>query len=123
MGHDHLVARVEETMGGRIVHFEHNTAGSSRQTYMAKVESNGGGQRGLVVRHDIGTGPFSGSAFTLIRESCLLKALEGRGLLAPRCLGLTEDGNTELLDWLPGSAAIEFSQPRNQIEVDRSSST
>jgi aminoglycoside phosphotransferase (APT) family kinase protein len=84
---------------------------------MAKVESNGGGQTGVVVRHDIGTGPFSGSAFTLIRESCLLKALEGRGLLAPRCLGLSEDGNTELLDWLPGSAAIEFSQPKNQTEV------
>jgi aminoglycoside phosphotransferase (APT) family kinase protein len=117
MDHQELVAWVEATLGGRVVHFEHNTAGSSRQTYMVKVEGADGGQTGAVVRHDIGTGPFSGTAFTLTRESGLLQALEGRGLMAPRCLRLSEDGNTELLEWLPGTATIEFPGPNEQLEV------
>jgi prepilin-type processing-associated H-X9-DG protein len=114
-----LRAFAATTLGGDVVRWEHNIAGSSRQTYMVTVAYPSGGTTDAVVRHDGGSGPFSGSAFTLARESALLEALEGRGLPIPRALGLSGDGATSILECLPGTTEFVFSSSGEHAAVGR----
>ncbi|MBW8827251.1 MAG: phosphotransferase family protein [Acidobacteria bacterium] len=118
MDEQELRSVVAEMLGAEVTAFEHNAAGSSRQTYMAKV-ARAGDTVDVVVRHDIGSGPFSGSAFTLPREAELLAAIAGHGLPAPRCLGISDDGTTELLERLPGASAFVFASPEEHAAVGR----
>lgn len=93
---------VAEATGGTVRSWDALAGGASRKTWAVDVERDGR-TLPLVVRADTGRGPFSGTPFTLARESAIYRALAGTGVPVPRLHAQLADVDALLLDRLPGS--------------------
>ncbi len=77
------------------------SGGTSRQT-VAITTPDG---RQLIARRDDGTGPFSGTPFTLAREAAACRWAAASGLPAPGVAAISHDGSAYTATHLPGRAA------------------
>jgi len=90
--------------GGAIISAQRTATGASRGTWLVDVRAPGGEVRELVLRHDTGDGPLSGSELTMGREAKLLKALYAAGIRAPQVVAVSGDGNSTLVVRVPGTS-------------------
>jgi len=90
--------------------------GASRRSY--RVEC--GADEPLFLRVDSGTGPLSGTEYTLAREWSFLKPLSDRGYPVPRVLGYSPELNAILMEHVDGRTSYEVTLPEaTQRAVER----
>jgi aminoglycoside phosphotransferase (APT) family kinase protein len=94
---------IEAETGGRVTRFERTAAGASRGTWLVDVERDGEPPAALVLRHDTGDGPLSGTELDLTREAVVYRALRDSPVRIPRLLACSEDGGALLVERAPGS--------------------
>jgi aminoglycoside phosphotransferase (APT) family kinase protein len=97
---------VEAESGGRVTRAERAATGASRVTWLVDVARGGGRERALVLRHDSGDGPLSGTPLDLPREAAVYRALRGAPVRVPQLVAAAPDGRTLLLERAPGSAEL-----------------
>jgi aminoglycoside phosphotransferase (APT) family kinase protein len=97
-----LTRFVESASGARLVRAERKVGGASRATWLVDVEG-AGGPRALVLRHDSGDGPLSGTELSLEREAAVYSALVDTGVRLPRLVAAAPGGRALLLERAPGS--------------------
>lgn len=105
-----LGAWIERELDARIVRLEpFQHGGRSRQTWALDVRTAAGADLPLILRREVGGGPFSGTCITLGREAGVLRAVHAAGIPAPRVYATSDDGNTIVLERLKGTAEFVFS--------------
>jgi len=111
---------VEGAIGGRVVRLERAAVGSSRVTLRVDAEDAQGHARQLVVRHDSGDGPLSGTEINLANEARFYRALADHPVRIPRLIAEAEDGLTLLVERAPGTESLgELSEPdRQAVQAD-----
>lgn len=113
-----LLAWVAEVTGARgLVARYPDPPGRSRDIWLMEGEGPDGGSFACVVRHEAGTGPWTGTNFTLAREGATLRALHGTGVPAPRVLGVSDDGDTLVIERLEGTANFEFPDEASRLKT------
>jgi len=115
-----LAEFVESAAGARLVRAERKGSGASRVTWLVEV-GGAGERRPLVLRHDSGDGPLSGTELSLEREAGVYAALADTGVRIPRLLAVGAGGRALLLERAPGSeafAAVEGPEPRQRLVRD-----
>lgn len=78
------------------------SGGTSRATLLVEVPSE---RRRLVVRHDGGSGPLSGSGFTLGREAAAARFAQAAGVPVADVVSVSDDGTSVAVTELPGEPA------------------
>ena len=113
---EHSLRRFVETETGGVVKEARPVAtGASRRTWLVDVE-RGGEILALVLRHDGGDGPLSGSELDLAREAVVYRALQGRGVRIPRLLAAS--ASALLVERAPGSDALaSVLDPARRAEI------
>ena len=109
---------VETQTGGTITRAEPVATGASRRTWRVDVTKDGS-VCGLVLRHDSGDGPLSGTELDLAREAVVYRALQGRGVRIPRLYAASRAAL--LVERAPGSdafASVADAARRAEIERD-----
>jgi aminoglycoside phosphotransferase (APT) family kinase protein len=112
-----LTEFVESATGARLVGAERKGSGASRATWLIEVEG-AGGRLALVLRHDSGDGPLSGTELSLEREAAVYAALADTGVRIPRLLAVGAGGRALLLERAPGSesfAAVRGEERRQAL--------
>lgn len=115
-----LTEFVESAARARLVRAERKGSGASRATWLVEVEG-AGGRLPLVLRHDSGDGPLSGTELSLEREAAVYAALADTGVRIPRLLAALAGGRALLLERAPGSeafAAVEGPELRQRLVRD-----
>ena len=86
MNHDEDTLRrfVEQHVDGRVVALQRTALGSSRVTLLVDVEAADGKRRAVVVRHDSGDGPLSGTDIDLAHEAVIYRALAAHPVRIPK---------------------------------------
>lgn len=118
---DELRRFVERTLGGRVRGLERTAVGSSRVTLRVDAEDEHGRPHALILRHDSGDGPLSGTEIDLTHEAVVYRALAGRPVRIPRLLAESDDGRTLLVERAEGSedfAGIEPPDRRAAVARD-----
>ena len=100
---DELRAFVEQSIGGRVLSLERTALGSSRVTLLVDAKDEHGEQRALVLRHDSGDGPLSGTDIDLAHEAVVYRALAEHPVRIPRLIAEAEDGRSLLVERVWGS--------------------
>lgn len=95
---------LESILKGRIAAWEQLTAGNSRTTWMADVETDGATQR-VVLRTEVGDGPFSGTELTLLREATLYRAVSETDVPTPRLIAADDRTGTIAMSRVDGEPA------------------
>lgn len=108
---DMLRRFVEQQVGGRVVTLQRTALGSSRVTLLVDVEGADGKRRALVVRHDSGDGPLSGTDIDLAHEAVIYRALAAHPVRIPTLVAEADDGLTLLIERAPGSEAFGAIEP------------
>lgn len=115
-----LRAFVEAAGGGRLARAERAAGGASRVTWLVDLALEGGGERALVLRHDSGDGPLSGTPLDLPREAAVYRALAGAPVRVPRLVAAAPDGRTLLVERAPGSPDLAaVSDPERRAAIAR----
>jgi aminoglycoside phosphotransferase (APT) family kinase protein len=94
---------VEMQTGGVVSRAEPVATGASRRTWRVDVARDGE-VLALVLRHDAGDGPLSGTELDLAREAVVYRALQGRGVRIPKLRAASRDAL--LVERAPGSDAL-----------------
>ena len=118
---DELRAFVEYATGGQIDNVERTALGSSRVTLLVDAVDADGRALELVLRHDSGDGPLSGTDIDLAHEAIVYRALADHPVRIPRLLAEAEDGRTLLVERARGGeafAAIEPAADRGVVAKD-----
>lgn len=85
--------------------------GRSRDIWTVEGRYSDGRRLSSVVRHEVGSGPWSGTTFTLAREARVLRSLEPTPVKAPAVLAVSDDGTRILIERLQGTADFRFDDP------------
>lgn len=104
-----LRAWIEDELDARIVRlrpFAHG--GRSRQTWELDVRTTAGADVALILRREVGGGPFTSTSVTLGREASVLRAVHAAGVPSPRVFASSTDGDTIILERLSGTAEFAF---------------
>ena len=88
---------------GEITSWERPGTGSSRLTVLADVTRPDGSIAQVVVRHDSGDGPNSGTDIDLAHEAAVYRALTDQPVRIPRLVAEADDGMTLLIERVHGS--------------------
>lgn len=96
-----LQAWLTAVLGGRITAWDQLTAGNSRTTWTADVET-GGETRRVVLRTEAGDGPFSGTELSLRREATLYRAVGETDVPTPKLIAADERSGTIAMTRLSG---------------------
>lgn len=100
-------AWIERELGARIVGLEPFAhGGRSRQTWALDVRTSAGVDLALILRREIGGGPFSDTSVTLGREASVLRAVHAAGVPTPRVYA--SSGDLIVLERLAGTAEFVF---------------
>ena len=91
--------------------------GRSRDIWLIEGEGADGRPLSCVVRHEAGCGPWTHTNFTLGREGATLRALEGTCVPAPRVLGVSNDGDTLVIERLDGTANFDFPDEASRLKT------
>lgn len=116
-----LRAFVEQAVGGRVLELRRTATGSSRVTLLVDALDAQGEPLSLVLRHDSGDGPLSGTDLDLAREAVIYRALRERPVRIPRLVAQAGDARTLLMERVPGTedfAGIASPQERAGIARD-----
>ncbi len=116
-----LRAFVELAIGGRVTDLRRAGVGSSRVTLLVDAEDERGKRRALVVRHDSGDGPLSGTDIDLAHEAVVYRALAGQQVRIPALVAEAADGRSLLMERVQGSedfAGIEPAEQRGEVARD-----
>jgi aminoglycoside phosphotransferase (APT) family kinase protein len=116
---DELRPFVEESVGGRVLELKRTAFGSSRVTLLVDVEDAGGERRALVLRHDSGDGPMSGTDIDLAHEAVVYRALASQPVRIPRLIAEAADGRTLLVERARGSEDFGGLEPDERTAVAR----
>ncbi len=108
-----------EAAGGRVVRFDRAPVGSSRLTFLVDVECDDGSRRELVLRHDSGDGPLSGTEIDLAHEAVVYRALADRPVRIPRLLAESADGLSLLIERAAGTENLAELSPAELEEIER----
>ncbi len=108
---DELRPFVEQAVGGKVIDVKRTAIGSSRITLLVDVEDAKGRRRELVVRHDSGDGPLSGTDIDLAHEAIVYRALASQPVRIPRLVAESEDGRSLLVERARGSEAFGTIEP------------
>jgi aminoglycoside phosphotransferase (APT) family kinase protein len=108
---DALRSFVEGAVGGRVVAMERTAVGSSRVTLLVDVEDGAGESQALVLRHDSGDGPLSGTDIDLAHEAVIYRALASEAVRIPRLVAEAPDGRTLLIERADGTEAFGALEP------------
>lgn len=85
--------------------------GRSRDIWTVEGRYPDGRRLSSVVRHEVGSGPWSGTTFTLAREARVLRSLEPTPVKAPGVIAVSDDGTRILIERLAGTAEFLFGDP------------
>lgn len=85
--------------------------GRSRDIWTVEGCYPDGRRLSSVVRHEVGSGPWSGTTFTLAREAKVLQSLEPTPVKAPGVIAVSDDGTRILIERLAGTAEFTFGDP------------
>ncbi|NWG53012.1 MAG: phosphotransferase family protein [Hydrogenophilaceae bacterium] len=112
-----LRAWIEDALGGWIVRADRFThAGRSRSLWAVDVEI-AGAVKPLILKSEVGGGPFTGTAITLAREAAVLKALEGTEVPIPEIYAVSESGDDVVMQRLAGVADWTFADAQTERAV------
>jgi len=111
---DELRGFVERIVGGPVVELQRTAMGSSRVTLLVDALDSQGQRQSLVLRHDSGDGPLSGTDIDLAHEAVVYRALANHPVRIPRLLAEAEDGRTLLVERAVGSEDFVGIQPPEQ---------
>jgi aminoglycoside phosphotransferase (APT) family kinase protein len=114
-----LRAFVEGAVPCVAAHFERTAVGSSRVTWLVELETPDGATRSLVLRHDSGDGPLSGTEIDLAHEARIYRALATHPVRIPRLVAEAADGCTLLVERAPGSEGLADLSASARGEVER----
>lgn len=103
-----LVSWVESVTGRVVSALVLIPGGASRRSY--RVEC--GAAESLFLRVDSGTGPLSGTEYTLAREWSFLKPLSDRGYPVPKVLACSAELNAILMEHVAGRTSYEVTLPQ-----------
>lgn len=104
---------------GRVTRFERSASGRSRVTWLVDVEGPDGRRRELVLRHDSGDGPLSGTEIDLAREARIYRALAPHAVRIPRLVARAEDGRTLLVERAAGRESLAELPPPARAAIER----
>lgn len=113
---------VEGAVGGRVVRLERTALGSSRVTLLVDVamdDERDGATRKLVLRHDSGDGPLSGTDIDLAHEAQVYRALAEHPVRIPRLVATSDDERTLLVERAAGSEAFGVLPDAERLAVAR----
>lgn len=116
-----LRAFVERAVGGRVTSLRRTAMGSSRVTLLVDAQDGQGRPLSLVLRHDSGDGPLSGTDIDLAHEAVVYRALADQPVRIPRLLAQAEDGCTLLVERAAGGeefASLEAPAEREAVALD-----
>jgi aminoglycoside phosphotransferase (APT) family kinase protein len=114
---DEFRSFVEAAVGGTVVALQRAAVGSSRLTLLVDVEDPRGERRSLVLRHDSGDGPLSGTDIDLAQEAGIYRALASQPVRIPRLIAEAADGRTLLVERAPGTEAFGAIEPAAERAV------
>jgi aminoglycoside phosphotransferase (APT) family kinase protein len=98
-----ILAWVAGVLGGEVVSCERITGGASRQSFALGL-APGGRVAEAFLRVDTGSGPLSGTDFTLQREVSTLTALNGTKVRIPEIYGFNTAHQAVLMEKVPGTS-------------------
>jgi aminoglycoside phosphotransferase (APT) family kinase protein len=116
-GEDALRSFVESAVGGRVVAMERTAVGSSRVTWFVTAEDAAGKPRALVLRHDSGDGPLSGTDIDLAHEAVVYRALASQPVRIPRLVAEAPDRRSLLIERAAGTEAFGALEPASDRAV------
>ncbi|MGH0029394.1 MAG: phosphotransferase family protein [Myxococcota bacterium] len=116
---ERLRAFAQDATGGRVTRLDRSATGSSRVTLLVDVEDADGATRELVVRHDSGDGPLSGTGITLAGEAVVYRALAPHPVRIPRLVAESGDGRTLLVERAVGTDDLAALSPEERTAVER----
>lgn len=121
MSHDEGELRrfVESAVGGRVTGLERAATGSSRTTLLVDVEDRSGRARALVLRHDSGDGPLSGTEIDLAHEAVVYRALADRPVRIPKLVSEAADGRSLLIERASGTESLAELDASERVAVER----
>ncbi|MBN8848622.1 MULTISPECIES: phosphotransferase family protein [unclassified Sphingomonas] len=85
--------------------------GRSRDIWTIEGRYPDGARLSSVVRHEVGSGPWSGTTFTLAREASVLRSLQPTPVKVPAVIAVSDDGTRILIERLAGTAEFKFDDP------------
>jgi aminoglycoside phosphotransferase (APT) family kinase protein len=94
---------VESALAAEVLDVTRLAAGNSRTTWKTVVRNVSGDIRAYVVRYEGGTGPLSGTPFSLRREQVVYEAVAGRGIAVPLLRAVSPAGDALITDWADGA--------------------
>ena len=97
---------VEKETGGHVARADPIGAGASRGMLALDIERHGAALLELVLRHDTGDGPLSGTELDLAREAVVYRALRDTEVRIPRLLAVHPAGRALLIERVAGSDAF-----------------
>jgi len=101
-----LRAFAEAATGGVVTRLEPAAVGSSRLTLLVDVARGDGDTWELVLRHDGGDGPLSGTDIDLAHEAVFYRALAPHAVRIPKLVAEAPDGRTLLVERARGSESL-----------------
>lgn len=93
----------QELLGKPVTRLRRLAAGNSRSTWEVLVADQSTAAGELVLRHDSGAGPLSGTRYNLRREAAVYRTLQGHGLPVPTLHAESADGATIVVDKAVGT--------------------
>jgi aminoglycoside phosphotransferase (APT) family kinase protein len=97
---------LEAELDGPITSARRSFGGGSRETWFVEIGRPEDSRR-IVVRHQGEGGAFGGTAFSLAREAVVYRALKDTGPPIADLIATAPDGETLVLERLPGTARID----------------
>ena len=98
-----LLSWVAGVLGGQVISCERITGGASRQSFALKL-APGARREEAFLRVDTGSGPLSGTIFTLQREVSTLESLKGTKVRIPEIFGFNTAHEAVLMEKVAGTS-------------------
>ncbi len=112
-----LLAWAGSVAGGRVGTARLVTGGNRYRSWALDVEMGDGTVRPLYLRHQMPRPP-SAEPYTLAREALIYRAIDGRGIPAPRLVAVHPDGHTILSERVAGRAEMRrLDDPEHRVTV------
>ena len=112
-----LLAWAGAAAGGRVGAPLLVTGGNRYRSWAIDIELRDGTVRPLYLRHQMPRPP-SAEPYTLAREALIYRAIEGRGIPAPRLVAVHPDGHTILSERVAGRAEMRrIADPEHRVTV------
>ena len=114
---DALLVWVAEVCAGKVLAARLVTGGNRYRSWAVDIETADGRTLPLYLRHQMPRPP-SAEPYTLEREAQIYRAIDGRGIRAPRLIATHTQGHTILSERVPGRAEFRrLTEPAHRVSV------